>query len=463
VPDIAFNTGAAHDPYYIYSSGATAVGGTSAAAPTMAGVVALLNQYLKTNGLGNINPTLYRLAKSSPSVFHDTTGGNNIVPCVVGTPDCTTGSIGYSAAAGYDLATGLGSVDVSKLVTLWSASPATTTAVVASIDQNPVFQGAPDAHGNPWSFTLMLTEEAGIGATLTDFTVNGVSYTSQIPALFGGSSIPALGSISATMGLSSLAVPTTVTFVFSGVDAQGNPWTVSFPVPFSGPQTNLTVAGATNGASYQKAYAPGMILSVFGSARADFAQSASTIPLPEYLAGFEASISGVTEQLPLYYVSPGQVNIQIPYETPSGLVTLTVYDPYNSNGVNFNLRVTAAAPGIFTFADGSVNPSNTAVRGQEVVMYITGEGKVSPSLASGATPSPRTPLSQLPKPTQTVSITVGGVTVATPFAFIGIPSGLVGVTQINFTIPSTVPLGVQPVVVTVGGVASPPATINITN
>jgi len=57
-------------------------------------------------------------------------------------------------------------------------------------------------------------------------------------------------------------------------------------------------------------------------------------------------------------------------------------------------------------------------------------------------------------------VTVGGVTV-TP-TFVGIPSWSVGVTQINFTMPATVPAGVQPVIVTVGAVSSQPATITVT-
>ena len=76
------------------------------------------------------------------------------------------------------------------------------------------------------------------------------------------------------------------------------------------------IGGASNAASGQQSYAPGMLLSVYGTALGNFVQSAGTIPLPQYLAGFEASVNGVTA--PLYYVSPGQVNIQIPYETQPG-------------------------------------------------------------------------------------------------------------------------------------------------
>ncbi|MDQ6665791.1 MAG: hypothetical protein M3Z23_15535, partial [Acidobacteriota bacterium] len=59
-----------------------------------------------------------------------------------------------------------------------------------------------------------------------------------------------------------------------------------------------------------------------------------------------------------------------------------------------------------------------------------------------------------------VSLTVGGVPATVVFT--GIPSGLVGVTQVNFQVPPGVPLGVQPVVVTVGGASSPPVNVTVT-
>jgi uncharacterized protein (TIGR03437 family) len=465
VPDLSFNSGSQHDATYVYSGGGYGVGGTSAATPVMAGVLALLNQYLTSHtilsvpGLANINPTLYRMAQNSPGVFHDITTGNNSVSCVVGSPDCATGTMGYSAAPGYDMATGLGSIDVNKFVTSWAGSPAVSAAVVASIDQNPVFQQAPDYLGNQWSFTLTLTEEAGIGATLTAFTIDGVSYTSQIASLFGTSAIPANRSISTNrMGLASVAVPKTVMFVFSGVDANGQPWTVQFGVPFAGPQTQLYVGGVANAASYQQAYAPGMLIAVFGAAMGDFVQAAGALPLPQYMAGFEAYVNG--NPAPLWYVSPGQVNIQIPYEVPtSGTVTLTVGNPWAN--YDFQIRMSQAAPGIFTFADGTVNPMPTAARGQTVTLYITGEGNVTPSLADGSSPSPGTPISQLPRPVLGTTVTVAGILAQT--AFVGIPIGCVGVTQINYVVPASAPLGDQLVVVKVGTASSLPAHITVTN
>jgi uncharacterized protein (TIGR03437 family) len=152
------------------------------------------------------------------------------------------------------------------------------------------------------------------------------------------------------------------------------------------------------------------------------------------------------------------VNVQIPYATNPGRATLVVGNPYAN--LTYSFQVSASAPGIFTFPDGGVNPANSAARGQTVTLYVTGEGQVTPSLATGATPSPHTQLGSLPKPRLPYSVTVGGVPAT--IEFIGIPSGLVGVTQINYTVPDAASTGVQAVVVTVGGVASPAANLNVT-
>jgi hypothetical protein len=142
VPDVALSASGDHDAYVIFASGGLmAVGGTSAATPSFAGIVTLINQYVVAKGsqlkpgLGNINPNLYGLAQNTTGVFHDITVGNNIVPCTAGSPGCTSGSFGYNAGPGYDLVTGLGSVDADNLATHWagqSSLTGTTTTVVAS-------------------------------------------------------------------------------------------------------------------------------------------------------------------------------------------------------------------------------------------------------------------------------------------------------------------------------------------
>jgi len=119
-------------------------GGTSASTPAFAGILALLNQALAALdastpvGLGNANPVLYAIhastrATSTPA-FRDITQGNTFVPCKRGTPDCPASppyQYGYAAGPGFDMATGIGSVDVKNLVAAWTTlTPTSTTLAV---------------------------------------------------------------------------------------------------------------------------------------------------------------------------------------------------------------------------------------------------------------------------------------------------------------------------------------------
>ncbi|HTC33712.1 MAG TPA: protease pro-enzyme activation domain-containing protein [Bryobacteraceae bacterium] len=464
VPDVSISASADHDGYVVYTSGQPQIyGGTSVAVPTMAGIVTLLNQYLVSTGalakpgLANINPELYRLGQNVSGVFHDTTVGNNSLPCVAGSPDCVNGFFGYNAAAGYDRASGLGSPDAYNLVHAWTGQDVAEAVVTASIDQNPVFEQLPDVNGNRWQFTITLSDESGVSATVTNFAINGQSY--NVNTVFGTTSIPANGSIP-SIGLgANVTIPsggsTNVEFTYSGTDAQGHQWSGEITIPFTGPQVPLIVGGVSNAASGQQAYAPGMLASVYGTALGDAVQTAGTIPLPQYLQGFEAEVGTAAVTAPLYYVSPDQVNLQIPYETPLGTQTLTVGNPYIN--VNVNIQVVAAAPGIFVENGFIFPPYNTAGQGKETALYITGAGVLSPSVETGDAP---TTLTNAPKPILPVTVTVANQNAE--INFVGTTPGLVGVVQVNFTVPAGVPTGVQPVVVTVGTAASPPANLMVT-
>jgi len=144
VPDIALTSSPNHDGYLICSQGncvngfrksdhtLDVIGGTSVASPVFAGIVALLDQKLSTR-LGNVNPSLYGIAVSTPSVFHDITSGTNMVPCQAGSKDCgASGMIGYTATAGYDLASGLGSLDIGALAAAWNGGGSADFTLSAS-------------------------------------------------------------------------------------------------------------------------------------------------------------------------------------------------------------------------------------------------------------------------------------------------------------------------------------------
>jgi subtilase family serine protease len=152
-PDISF-TASQHDPYArcFAASGGSCVAdstglfhfstssGTSASAPSMAGVAAMLNQKMGTPQ-GNLNPGIYALAASGTSgAFHDVTvATSGVGTCDLGTPSMCNNSVpslagltgglaGYAVGPGYDLATGLGSLDVYAFLSHWSSVPDTSTA-----------------------------------------------------------------------------------------------------------------------------------------------------------------------------------------------------------------------------------------------------------------------------------------------------------------------------------------------
>lgn len=459
VPDVSFSASADHDGYMIYTGGSLQVyGGTSVGAPVFSGIVALLNQYMMANGfqssagLGNVNPRLYSLAQANLSAFHDITTGNNMVnPCPPRARTCSSSLIGYSAGVGYDLVTGLGSLDINNLVLAWPnggvSARATPVVTVSSNATNITSSG---------SAILTVTVKGTNGATPTGSVTFTVGGTVLGTAGLSGSGGAATGALSVN-GAQLAAGSNTIVAQYSGDGSFNGATGTAAIFVTSGQSGPPAIGGLTNGGSFKQAYAPGMILSVFGTQLAPSTASAAAVPLPTNLAGVSATVNGVTA--PLYYVSPGQLNIQIPYETQANTTaTLTV----NNNGqtASSNFRVASAAPGIFTDSTGAPVPNGSAAHGQIVTLYVTGDGAVSPALATGSSPAPGTPVGNLPKPAQTVTLTIGGV--QAPIQFIGIPSGLVGVTQINYQVPAQAATGTDSVVVTVGGVASPPANLRVT-
>jgi subtilase family serine protease len=206
VPDVALNASNGHDPYLICSTppGTTracttgfvdsnnqlgGVGGTSAGAPTFAGIVALLDQAINSAGLGNLNVPLYPFAASAKgaSAFHDITTGDNIVPCTPGKPASgpanlrcpSSGSMGYSAGPGYDQVTGLGSIDANNLVTNWEGFSPTPTYTVGG---SPVTVASA---GDAGTSTITLTGVHGFNGTVsltcTPPTSTAVAITCSIP------------------------------------------------------------------------------------------------------------------------------------------------------------------------------------------------------------------------------------------------------------------------------------------
>lgn len=153
-------------------------GGTSFATPAFAGVLALLNQKSGTS-LGNINYLLYELGNQQYSggasgIFNDVTEGNNEVPCFAGSvavPPSTLCTVtdpndifgvlpGFNAGVGYDMASGLGSVDVSHLADAWGAA---TSNLAATQTKATLVGTGPFTFGTPISFSAQVTPVQGSG------------------------------------------------------------------------------------------------------------------------------------------------------------------------------------------------------------------------------------------------------------------------------------------------------------
>jgi subtilase family serine protease len=198
VPDIAFAASVDHDGYLTCTPGfcisgngfrdaqnkfLSVVGGTSAGVPVFAGMMALVNQQ-SGGSQGNFNPTLYSLAASTPSIFHDVTSGDNKVPCTSGTTNCPSGttSIGYTAGVGYDPTTGLGSIDGSALVNSF-----------------PPSAGKPDVQIAKQNTTVTVTHGSSATDTLSFNGVNGFSGTLNLTC-----------SVSSGLGTTTCSVPATV-------------------------------------------------------------------------------------------------------------------------------------------------------------------------------------------------------------------------------------------------------------
>jgi subtilase family serine protease len=211
LPDVAL-TAAGHDGYLVYREGGLyMVGGTSASSPAFAGLMAIVDQY--TGGRnGNPNTRLYSLATQAPAAYHDVTTGSIAVPCAGGSPGCSTsaGAVGkmngYSAGAGYDLASGLGSVDAYAVAFNWGARAA-AGPVIGWLSPNPMT-------GSAAAQTLTITGSGfAAGAKVT------ASYS-------GGSSNLSVTSLSATQ------IQATVT-----TGAAAGAWSITVANP-AGPVSN---------------------------------------------------------------------------------------------------------------------------------------------------------------------------------------------------------------------------------
>jgi len=220
----------------LYSgTGYVLIGGTSASAPAIAGIMALVDEYMASQPTpvtrqGNPNYALYYLASTenysncasaavpglanNACTFYDITSGNNSVPCVGGSPNCsatTSGSTGvlvetgspstpaYPATAGYDLATGLGSINVTNLVHNWTSFKRTAPTVTLQLNGGaavnithgasvPVSINVTPSSPVPTGDASLLETQGSTTTTFNTFTLSNGSASGSTNFLPGGSS-----------------------------------------------------------------------------------------------------------------------------------------------------------------------------------------------------------------------------------------------------------------------------------
>ena len=221
-------------------------------------------------------------------------------------------------------------------------------------------------------------------------------------------------------------------------------------VCLSGVTTYAQVA-LVNAASYESVVAPGSIGALFGANLTTQIQVAAVLPLPQTMGGVTVKIGGRTA--PLFFVSPTQVNLQVPSGVAAGTATIEVFSGSSTTPLTTGtVTVAEAAPGVFTInasgrgqtsalnSDYSLNSDFETLPGARpeaagtfVAIYATGLGNTNPLVADGQA-APNGPLSVGVGAT---SVTVGGQ--AAPVLFSGLAPGFVGLWQLNVLLPDTLP------------------------
>jgi uncharacterized protein (TIGR03437 family) len=228
---------------------------------------------------------------------------------------------------------------------------------------------------------------------------------------------------------------------------------------------NGSVVGVASAAKSNpgSAVAPGSYAAIYGNFLSDFTDWAPSLPLPLAIdfvhVSFDVPSASISVPAHLLYVSPTQVNVQIPWELQGQTsAQMKVSIDFTDGGV-VNVPLSDFAPAIFEFGttgmaaaqDLSFNPIGTnhpAVRGQQIVVYVSGLGPVSNQPATGNAAS-SSPLSAT---TSAVTVSIGGQSGAVVFS--GLTPTTPGLYQVNVTVPTGIASGTQPITVSVHGQTS---------
>ncbi len=210
--------------------------------------------------------------------------------------------------------------------------------------------------------------------------------------------------------------------------------------------------------------APGTVTQVYGTNLAAGTDQPSTVPLPTTFRGVEALIGGV--DAPFFYVSKGQLVIQVPSELAPKRTYSALIAANNQYSIPQDVDLVAVTPGTVAFGDGRlvaqhgdfslVDATNPAKSGEALTIYLVGMGGTNPSVQSG-TPAPST-LASVPS-----QVTVTVASQSAKILFAGLTPGGVGLYQINFIVPAGLLSGDLPVVISQDGVLANSTTLTVSN
>jgi hypothetical protein len=372
VPDVAMSA-SGHDGYIIYENGSFyVIAGTSAASPSLAGVMALVVQSKGGVGQGNANAGLYPLLSATHNPFHATPSGNNSVP----------GVTGFTASgASYNLATGLGSVDGALLVSAWGGGAKTTGvdfAMTASATSGTILAG------KTGTFTVSVTE-SGTGknaVALTAKAPTGVTVAIQPASITPGTT----AAVTITVGTAAATGGQTITL--TGSDASGTQ-TVNYALTVTQPPT-LSVTAASSSVAVVQGNSGAVSLSAAtgGSFTGNLTFSISGLPAgvtAAWSANPTASVSGVTsnkETLTLTASSAATVstaNITVSV-AGDGLVASQIVSLQVQQAPGVTLATSPTSVSVPSLAATTVTVTATPVGG---AVIPTGAAGSSISVASG--------------------------------------------------------------------------------
>ena len=459
----------------------TVDGGTSSSAQNFAGIMAMVVQKVGSRQ-GLANPTLYKLASNqygnsansqacntsfsiaagNSCVFYDVTSGTNEVPCLYGTMNCyltnpldtygllSTSSTSlvpaYSAGPGYDLATGLGSVNVTNLVNRWSAVANAAVLSVGKTHTGSFTQG--QANG---TYTVTVSNGASAGPTAGTVTVSeaapaGLTLVSMAGAGWTCASSSCTRSDALAAGASYPAITVTVNVASNAPSQLTNQVTVS-----GGGSVSAAASDATNIAPVVVTIPTTTTLTASPSAIAATGSTTLTATVSAS-AGSGTPTGAVTFDVG----STALGSATLTGTAGTAQATLTVNGSQLAAGSN---TITATYGGDANFAGSSastivtVTASPSITPGGVVNAASYGGGPVSPGeIVSifGTNIGPANPASLKLDSTGKVATSIGGVTVS--FNGFLAPLTYAGSTQINAIVPYEVAGNSAPSVqVTFGG------------